>query len=712
MIPRVLLLGCLVGILAAFHSVNRSLPMIRSQHPGWTTPHIEFDSNGAKAYVPLPSRPNQGNSLEYNFVSRELKCHSSDSFEARRALITREHFVVRRKPTGLSFNESFKLAMERAQRNVNPESEFQVTTLDDHQRIQSIRNFSLGPGVIRPPLLVLDRFAIGSNHENIFCVDLAEAQLTPIAYPLGTTGGSESRFSPIASNRILQARNYSDHSLVRVFEVLPSGEIAKVAEWSCGAKPKPLAPGTVTPNDDVLFRGNQIYSRSLDSTEIEVRSDQGEHLGDVKIAGIDLSLVTWDWYGGLLCAEVKTGEFRYFDLELQRTLTLPEYLIGSARVVGANEHHWVLEGLMDIATGEQVLVVLDRRTDEVVRSWAQRPSCQYSTINLGVQTLLVASDFQCGLSIELHDILNGTVQVHRPFEDKIVWLPIVAIAIVTWAVGWLYVSKGSRFPWLDVTWVAVVLIGMAIWRLSTSGSPLDTRRLPYEYASGVSVGVLAVACMHVASTYGSFVGRLTPLAIALSIGHWLIATLLNERAYHPPKGMFATTLPASLPLALGGMIACTFILLVAAFAIFLVRRMRSPERIGTTIIGFKLPRFSLRDAFWIFALVAIAIQPMGQYNLGFLEFLRLPWPAIFGNSSAIAMGAIVGFAWTTIRNKVVLAIGWAVVGLVLIVLGAEFVVDFVIGMPHPLAWRILRMSLTAFATTYAFAYRLGEPYAR
>ncbi len=700
----------LIALLFAIHELNASVPAMRKQtywSHVWATPDLHRNT----VSVRLASNPEVYGLLEYDFQKRELEIRY-DRTKPREFIAEGTRFKMARAPTKRRPRKGF-LEIDNSPPEPNP---WLATELDERGEIQSTFRFSIGDCLADYPMVLSDRFAVAMDLQSINIVDLASESRDLRSYPFPREYMDQ--VFQFGTNRFGRVRRIGDKREFEIFEVSRQGDVAKIQSWPVGPKPAFRQPGQFhdSYSTDVSRYRNLLYGRSAIDNKIEVHSESGELVSTFEIPGLDLAKGNWDWDGNFICWEEKLGELSYFDIEKHVGLQIPSYLsplsFGKSSRIGINEELVVLGGFMNTNAAASQLIVVNRKTGEIVCELPQNPNFSYSTMETNGKMSILESGYRWGLSFTKLDIIEGTViESHFPLKKWLAWIGLVVAATIAWAITWLIYSatRGGR-AWMHVSLVGCVLLGIAVWRLQVTGRPHDDSRLPYEYATGVFFGLLAVTCMQVASTRKNFVNMITPMCIIVGIGNWLIANMMCERVEANnlvAVSQFSNNSNQRVHVALSLLMVTASMVLTACFVLYglglrLSRFQKAkPKRDG------KKSQFSIRNLFLLIVLLALVFQPLGMSQLSVRSFYYVPWSLVISNSAIATLAMSFAIVLALWENRIANCFGWIVIVCVLAALLGEFILDFAVGKSilYIDVLRIVRAILTASAATFIFASR-------
>lgn len=704
--------ACLVvwlfALLFAIYELNAAVPAMRKQTYWshiWATP----DSQRNRVSVHLASTTGVYRSLEYDFQTGEIEIRYART-RPPEFIAEGTRFKVKRVPSQRKVRKAF-LVPDNSPLEPQP---WLATELDERGEVKKTFRFSIGDCRANSPIVLSERFAVAVDLQNINVVDLASESrnLRSYSFPSEFTD----QIFQFGLNRFGRVRRIGDNREFEIFELSRQGDVAKIQSWQIGPKPAFRLPSELQDrhSTDLYRYRNLLYSRSPIANAIDVHSESGELLFTFEIAGFDLAKGNWDWDENLICWEEKRGELSYFDIENRVGIQIPSYLsaqsYGKSYRIGMNDKLIVLGGFMNSNAAAEQLIVVNRKTGEIVSQLPQNPHFSYSIMETNGNTLLVESSFRWGLSFTKRDILNGTaIESHFPLKKWLAWIGLVVAATIAWAIAWLiYSARHGGSAWMHVSLVAGVLVGIAVWRLQATGQPYDNSRLPYEYATGIYFGLLSVACMHVANSRKNLINVVAPMCILIGSGNWMIANLMCESIYRPAAGNLAIISMFSsqrVHMALGYLTVTASMVLSTSFFLYgLGLKIGNSQRPEGKPLG-KKSQFSIRDFLWLIVLVALVFQPLGISQLSFRSFCDVPWSIVIASSSigTLAM-AIVLALW---GNAIVNRVGWIVTVCIIAALVGEFMVDFAVGkaIPYIHDLRIGRAIVTATAATFIFASR-------
>ncbi len=703
----------LIALLFAIHELNATVPAMRKQTYWshiWTTP----DSHRNTVSVRLASKPGDCGLLEYDFQSKEIGIRY-DRTRSHEFIAKGTRFKVERVPSKRRPRKDF-FEIDNSPPEPDP---WLATELDEGGRVKRTFRFSIGGNHADYPLVLSEQFAVAMDLRNVYVVDLASENRDLTSYPFPREYMDQ--VFQFGMNRFGRVRRIGDKREFEIFEVSRQGEVAKIQSWQIGPKPTYRQPGQLqdTHSVDVNCYRNLIYSRSTIDSAIEVHSESGELVSTFEIPGLDLAKGNWDWDENFICWEEHLGELSYFDLENRVGLQKPSYLsaqsFGKSIRIGMSDELVVLGGFMNTNAAASQLIVVDRKTGEIVSELAHDPHFSYSTMETNGKTSIVESGYRWGLSFIKRDILDGTViESHFPLKRWLAWIGFVVAATIAWAVVWLiYSARNGGSAWLHVSLVGGVLLGIAVWRLQATGRPYDDSRIIYEYASGIFFGLLAVTCMQVASTRKNLVKLVAPMCIIIGIGNWMIANLMCEVVNRQSAYIlvvvseFSNNSNQRVHYALGILMVTASMVLVTCFFLNYLGLSLSRFRNTKAKQKGKKSQFSIRDFLWLIGLLALVCQPLGTSQLSLRSFYFVPWSFVIANSAIVALAMTIAIVLALWKNAIANCVGWMVTVCIIAALLGEFMFDFAVGKSilYVDVLRIVRAILTASAATFLFGSR-------
>lgn len=700
----------LIALLFAIHELNGSVPAMRKQtywSHVWATP----DSHRNSVSVRLASNPGVYGILEYDFQKREIEIRY-DRTKPREFIAEGTRFKVARAPSKRRPRKAF-FEIDNSPPEPNP---WLATEIDERGEIQSSFRFSIGDCLADYPMVLSERFAVAMDLQNIYIVDLASERRDLRSYPFPREYMDQ--VFQFGTNRFGRVRRIGDKREFEIFEVSRQGDVAKIQSWPVGPKPAFKQPGQLhdSYSTDVSRNRNLLYGRSVMENKIEVHSESGELVSTFEIPGLDLAKGNWDWYENFICWEEKQGELSYFDIEKHVGIQIPSYLsplsFGKSSRIGINDELVVLGGFMNTNAAALQMIVVNRQTGEIVSKLPQNPDFSYSTMETNGKTSILESGYRWGLSFIKRDIVDGTViESHFPLKKWLAWIGLVVAATITWAVAWLiYSARNGGSAWMHVSLVGCVLLGIAVWRLQVTGRPYDDSRLPYEYATGVFFGLLALTCMQVASTRKNFVNVILPMCIIIGIGNWLIANMMCERVETNTLvavSQFSNNSNQRVHVALSLLMATASMVLIACFVLYGLGVRLSRVQKAKPTRDERNSQFSIRNLLLLIVLLALVFQPLGMSQLSVRSFYYVPWSLVISNSAIATLAMSFAIVLALWENPIANCIGWIVTVCILAALLGEFLLDFAVGKSilYVDVLRIVRAILTASAATFIFASR-------